>query len=221
MSTVRLFRQTGLQLDAQLGQAIFDNGSRYPSGQVPFGVRLGRSDRVHAYCRSSPCGIDYYGVITVRNREFRSISITLRSSALCSHNRGTDRFGRSSSRKVASLDVDRVAVTGSEQCSVTCTASSRRPIPPDAEGPVIQLSSSRELAVPDRSVCECAVTFEIAGTTVIRRSCRLKSTTPCRIRSFSTCSLRFRLLPHRRASDQLGEWTGSVDFAIQSTGITR
>lgn len=85
------------------------------------------------------------------------------SSALQSHNRGTDRFGHSSSRKVASLDMDSVAATGGQQCSGTCTASSRRPIPPDVEGPVIQLSPSRELAGSDRSVRECAVTFEIAG----------------------------------------------------------
>lgn len=41
-------------------------------------------------------------------------------------------------------------------------------------------------------------------TTVIRRSCRLKSTTPWRIRSFSTCSVRFRLLPQaiRRAENE-------------------
>ena len=97
-----------------------------------------------------------------------------------------------------------MAVTGAEQRSVTCTASSRRPIPPDPEGPVMPLSSSRELAVSDRSVCECAVTFEIAGTTMIRRIHRPKSITSRKVRLSAACSVRFRLLPQaiRRAENE-------------------
>lgn len=46
MSTVRLFRQTGLQLDAQLGQAIFDSGSRYL--QVKFHSEFGLADQTES-----------------------------------------------------------------------------------------------------------------------------------------------------------------------------
>ena len=46
MSTVRLFRQTGLQLDARPGQAVFDSGSRYL--QVKFHSEFGLADQAES-----------------------------------------------------------------------------------------------------------------------------------------------------------------------------